>query len=102
MLKPYHNRGDLDGCQYTAIAALLEHKSIEEPVSGQEVKEEIRLKNSDIWTIWIKLRRLRDPEKDMIKSILQEFPQMLQYEQILLYMMWMWVMQGRSISMHIG
>ena len=44
MVKPYNDKGDLDGCQSATITAPLEHKSTEEPDSGQEVKKVIELK----------------------------------------------------------
>ena len=105
MLKPYHDRGDLHSCQFAAIVALLEHKSVEERVGGQEVKEVIRLKNSDILNILDKkLKHLHGPKKDVIKSILQEFTQIFPdapgQTTAAIHDVDV-VMQGQSSSMHI-
>ena len=54
MLKPYHDRQNLDGGKSAAMVVPVDHESVEEPDSDEEDQEVIRLKNSDILTTWIK------------------------------------------------
>ena len=66
MLKPYHDRQDLEGDKAATIVVPAEHESVKPDGDGED-KEVIRLKNSDISNnLDQKLKHLPNPRKNVI------------------------------------
>ena len=67
MLKPYHDRQNLDGGKSAATVVPIDHESVEEPDSDEEDQEVIKLKNSDILNnLDQKLEHLPAPKRKMV------------------------------------